>query len=79
MPKREATPRRKDAPSGRHSQRQQDCESLIREATARPGIREVMKVYGTWERADRGLDPHRAISRGRVVTTTRRNTTSSRR
>lgn len=35
----------KEAPPSRRSQRQQDCESLIREATARPGIRELIHEY----------------------------------
>lgn len=65
---------RKEDSSSRRSQRQQDCESLIREASARPGIREVMKVYGAWKRADRSLEPYRAISRNRVTTTTTSHT-----
>ena len=60
----------KEAPSNRQSQRQQDCESLIREASAQPGIRELMQVYGAAQQADRNLEPYRAISRKQVVTTT---------
>lgn len=65
---------RKEVPPSRQSQRQQDCESLIREVSARPGIRELMKVYGAWKQADRSLEPHRAISRNQVVTTTTNHT-----
>lgn len=67
---------RKKAPPGHQSQRQQDCESLIREASARPGIRELMKVYGAWTQADRNLEPYREISRNQVVTTTTNHTAS---
>lgn len=64
-----------ETPPSRQSQRQQDCESLIRAATARPDTRELMRVYETWKQADRDLEPYRAISRNQVVTTTTNNTT----
>lgn len=66
---------RKKVPPSRQSQRQQDCESLIREASAQPGIREIMQVYGAWRQADRNLEPYRAISRKQVVTATTNHTT----
>ena len=36
---------------------------MLEAALARPGIREVMKVYGAWKESDRGLDPYRAATR----------------
>lgn len=35
---------------------------MLEAALARPGIREVMKVYGAWKESDRGLDPYRAAT-----------------
>ena len=53
------------------SKRAQEHDAMLKEALARPGVREVMKVYGDWQQADKGLDAYRAASKeGRVVTTT---------
>ncbi len=55
----------------RSSKRAVERDAMLREALARPGVREVMKVYGGWQQADRGLDAYRAASRkGGIVTTT---------
>ncbi len=32
-------------------------------ALARPGVREMMEVHGTWHDHDRALDPYRAVTR----------------
>lgn len=53
------------------SKRAEEHAAMLKEALARPGVREVMKVYGDWQQADKGLDAYRAASKeGRVVTTT---------
>ena len=53
------------------SKRAEEQAAMLKEALARPGVREVMKVYGGWRQADKGLDAYRAASRrGGIVTTT---------
>lgn len=55
----------------RSSKRTVERDAMLQEALARPGVREVMKVYGGWQQVDKGLDVYRAASRkGRIVTTT---------
>ena len=44
------------------SVREEACSKLLKEALSRPGIPEVMHVYGGWRQADRGLDPYRAVT-----------------
>jgi len=53
------------------SKRAQDHEEMLKAALARPGVREVMQVYGGWKEADRELDAYRAARRrtGSAVTT----------
>ena len=50
---------RKGRPDTRN---QPDADALIRRATERPGIREVMRVYEDWKRVDRALEPYRAAT-----------------
>lgn len=55
----------------RSSKRAAEHDAMLKEALARPGVREVMEVYGGWRQADKGLDAYRAASRrAGVVTTT---------
>lgn len=55
----------------RPSKRAAERDAMLQEALARPGVREVMHVYGGWQQADKGLDAYRAASRrASVVTTT---------
>lgn len=53
------------------SERAQNHAELLESALARPGIREVMKVYGDWPEKDRGLDTYRSATRKpeRITTT----------
>ena len=37
--------------------------ALLEEAFKRPGIPEIMRVYGDWRTADRGFDPYRAATK----------------
>ena len=60
-------------PTDEHSssQREKDHAELLKAALARPGVREVMQVYGSWQEKDRGLDAYRsATKRGELITTT---------
>lgn len=52
--------------------RQHQRDALLQEAMHRPGIREVMRVYEDWKRADRVVESHRAITgwRGRITNRT---------
>ena len=52
------------------SKRAQEQDAMLKEALARPGVREVMKVYGDWQQADKGLDAYRTASKERRVVTT---------
>ena len=54
----------------RSSKRAAEHDAMLKEALARPGVREVMKVYGGWQQADKGLDAYRAASRERGIVTT---------
>ena len=55
------------------SKREQEHADMLKEALARPGIREVMKVYQDYQQADMGLDAYRLVTRrrGKVIRTTR--------
>ena len=57
------------------SERTQAHAALIEEALKRPGIPEIMRVYGDWRTADRGLEPYRAATKApsRTTTTDRTN------
>lgn len=53
------------------SKRAEEHAAMLKEALARPGVREVMKVYGDWQQADKGLDAYRAATkRAPMITTT---------
>ncbi len=53
------------------SRRQREHTEMLEAALARPGVREVMKVYGEWQEKDQGLDAYRsATSEARSVVTT---------
>ena len=43
--------------------RQQQNDALLEEAMSRPGIREVMAVYGDWKDVDRALESYRKTAR----------------
>ena len=62
------TPRRPD--EAETSERVRAHAALLEEALERPGIPELMRVYGAWRTADRGLDPYRAATRALSRTTT---------
>ena len=57
------------------SRRQQEHAEMLEAAIARPGIREVMKVYGSWQEKDRALDIYRSATKEarRTVTTNSSN------
>ena len=56
---------------GSASKRVQSHAELLESALARPGIREIMKVYSGWQEKDQGLDVYRSATKKpeRVTTT----------
>ncbi len=66
---------KKEANKRSGSRREQDHAAMLEAAMARPGVREVMQVYGGWQGKDRGLDAYRAATRapGRITTTNSSN------
>ena len=52
------------------SRREQDHATILKEALSRPGVREVMEVYGGWREQDRRLDACRAAMKAPARTTT---------
>jgi hypothetical protein len=56
------------------TERERERAAMVREALRRPGVREVMEVYGNWQRADKKLDAYRSATRSRRTTTTTDNT-----
>lgn len=57
------------------SRREQEHARMLEAALARPGVREVMKVYGGWLEIDRGLDAYRSATKQpeRITTTNSSN------
>lgn len=53
------------------SERAQNHTELLEAALARPGVREVMKVYGDWQIKDQGLNVYRLATKKleRITTT----------
>jgi len=61
-----------DASKHMTSERATAHRRMLEEALARPGVREVMEVYGAWQEKDRALDTWREavrLSRRGTVTT----------
>ena len=52
------------------SRREREHDAMLQEALARPGVRDVMKLYDGWREKDRGLDAYRAATRAPASTTT---------
>ena len=52
------------------SRREREHDAMLQEALARPGVREVMQVYGGWQEKDRGLEAYRGATRAPASTTT---------
>ena len=66
---------RREARENPESRREREHNELLEAALARPGIREVMKVYGEWQEKDRGLDVYRSATKKgqRIVTSNSSN------
>ena len=56
------------------SRREREHDAMLQEALARPGVRDVMKLYDGWREKDRGLDAYRAATRTPASTTTTNHT-----
>ena len=55
----------------REQEQEQEHATMLKEALARPGVREVMEVYQNWQQADRWLDSYReATKEPQIITTT---------
>ena len=54
------------------SKREQVRTEMLRAAMERPGVHEVMQVYGGWRERDQGLDVYRSATKTskKIVTTT---------
>ena len=50
--------------------RTEEHAAMLNEALARPGVREVMEVYGGWRRADKALEAYRVACKGAWIFTT---------
>ena len=57
------------------SKRERQHEAMLEAALARPGVREMMKVYGDWQDKNRNLDAYRSATRAtwRTMTTNSSN------
>jgi hypothetical protein len=54
-----------------NSEREREHAEMLHAALARPGVREVMKVYQDWLKVDQGLTPYRlATKEPQQITTT---------
>lgn len=42
---------------------EREREALLQKALARPGVREVMQAYKTWQELDEGLNAYRRATR----------------
>ena len=53
------------------SKRAQSHAEMLEAALARPGVRELMKVYSGWQEKDQGLDVYRSATKKpeRITTT----------
>ena len=53
------------------SKRKEDYEEMLKLALSRPGVREVMEVYGGWKERALEIDAHRSAMKPakRAVTT----------
>ena len=52
----------------RASERAEIHAALLKDALSRPGVREMMLVYGQWQEQDRTLDAYRAATKDMVPT-----------
>ena len=54
----------------REIKRTEEQAAMLKEALARPGVREVMEVYGGWWRAEKALEAYRVASKRACIVTT---------
>lgn len=45
------------------SDREKQHAALLEQALSRPGVKEVMEVYGGWQKQNQGLDSYRLATR----------------
>lgn len=75
QPARERRMSKKEVDTRVKSDREKAHAEMLEAALARPGLREVMRVYQGWQDKDRGLDAYRAATKrsDRVTTTDHSN------
>ena len=56
------------------SKREQEYAAMLEEALKQPGIREVMEVHESWQRADKGLELYRLATKEAFKVTTTNHT-----
>ena len=49
------------------STRAQSHEEMLKKAQSRPGVREMMEVFGHWQKADKGMDAYRAATEPKIT------------
>ena len=57
---------------------EQEREALLQKALDRPGIQEVMKLYGSWKEQDKRMRPYRSAIKKRFFKITTTDRTSAR-
>ena len=57
------------------SKRKEDHEEMLKLALSRPGVREVMEVYGHWQKTSSEIDAYRSAVRVPYRTITTDHTT----
>ena len=53
-----------------NSSREREHAAMLETALARPGVREIMRVYDDWWERDRSLDVYRVATKNPVWATT---------
>lgn len=53
---------KKDRDTVQPSERARDYDAMLKAALARPGVREVMEVFGAWQTADLQLQNYRSAA-----------------
>lgn len=51
------------------SNRERSHADILREALARPGVSEAMRVYSNWHEKDKGMDAYRSVCQNDSGTT----------
>ena len=61
---------KKATPESEISKRKFEYEAMLEKALARPGVRDLMQVYQSWQKLDHGLHPYREVIKEREIIAT---------